>query len=839
MAYLHVFCLLVYNHTCMDDTVPVYRNPRWQAFFVVLLVALIYAWTMGRQQGSASDAVFFNERYAYLAMGQMSGLCVAELDRAALDLAETTWLLYFECYDTPGSARRLYLDGQYLYVADGGAGLQVFDAADPYDLHHVAALSFNADIQDVLVFGGYAYLAAGKNGLVVLDVTDPFNPNLIGQVDTPGIAQGLAIDQFYLDGLSAGTATDFASPIDFVYVADGPKGVQVVDLGNPREPAVVGSYDTPGIAYDLFVNYGFAYVADGNSGLRVIDVYDLGNLTQVGVYDPRGDVFDVWLDDGLAYLALDGGVHVLAVDEQNPANLELWGSVRNAGVGQSVVVYNNLALISSGVQGFQLLNVSDLANLRPLATLETPGEATLLDVLGILPRLLGLLPGRISDKSMTTLESMILDGCLCTVGMLLGLAFFAQFVLPVRRLGERLNAVDRLIRYWLGRHGPAIFIEDGQVRQSQKDRLARGPGVAVLDTASGAVFRNAHAFTRPHGPGVVFTSRGEFLAGQVDLHRQVKYIGPRDNEDVFAPRQERESEEEYRARQERRNITSALTRDGVEVVPNVLTVFKIDADQGESGTQFGYRDHSVWRAIAHEGIRPEASELQERRVAWDWLPVYMAVDLWREYLRKYTLNELFGFPSSDPDAPSDGQPKLPLVIRMVGRRLTQAHVDRYDEKGRPVYKKDAAGNPTKEIEQIASHEFTQLQQRGIRVFAANIRNLRFPEPVERRLVEQWGATWLDRAMDELRDAERMQSEKRIEGEREANLNFVLGAVQFLSERLQTTSSDQLSLSETIELLVRGTLDTCLRDADLRGQLGNEKSGLSELIGWIQRNNGKT
>jgi hypothetical protein len=58
----------------------------------------------------------------------------------------------------------------------------------------------------------------------------------------------------------------------YLYAADGPNGLRIVDVSNPAVPIEVGSYDTPGYARDVTVLNGYAYVADGQSGLRIINV---------------------------------------------------------------------------------------------------------------------------------------------------------------------------------------------------------------------------------------------------------------------------------------------------------------------------------------------------------------------------------------------------------------------------------------------------------------------------------------------------------------------------------------------------------------------------------------
>lgn len=55
-------------------------------------------------------------------------------------------------------------------------------------------------------------------------------------------------------------------------MADGRDGgLQIIDVSDPGNPKKLGSYSTPGYAWDVYVQGNVAYVADG-SGLQIIDV---------------------------------------------------------------------------------------------------------------------------------------------------------------------------------------------------------------------------------------------------------------------------------------------------------------------------------------------------------------------------------------------------------------------------------------------------------------------------------------------------------------------------------------------------------------------------------------
>jgi len=236
---------------------------------------------------------------------------------------------------------------------------------------------------------------------------------------------------------------------------------------------------------------------------------------------------------------------------------------------------------------------------------------------------------------------------ICIVPLLVfWMAFFSQFILPVGTLTDRLMIFGRLITYLLGGHGPAIFFRDGEPVQSEGEERKKGPGVLWLDSASGVVTRTDTAFKNTFGPGVHFTESGERIAGNVDLHTQVHGIGPRENENPFEKKSDQLSEEEKAAIQGRRTETSALTRDGIEVIPNINVIFKIDADPVTDpnlpGSRFGFDAESVRLAITGEAINPNLPRDSHRyHVPWNQLPALLAADIWRDLVSQFTLNDLF------------------------------------------------------------------------------------------------------------------------------------------------------------------------------------------------------
>jgi len=415
------------------------------------------------------------------------------------------------------------------------------------------------------------------------------------------------------------------------------------------------------------------------------------------------------------------------------------------------------------------------------------------------------------------------DFVLFILGLIIWPFFFAQFILPVNAPGQRLQAYFHLLRYLFGRHGPALRIADGRIIQGQGESQRRGPGVLVLDAASAAVLRTDVAYTRSVGPGLHFLNYDlkrkatEYVAGAISLQAQNRVIGPADREDPFAARQRNEKEEEFKARQERRWETSSLTRDGIEVTPNINVTFRLEAQPGEGGCGFGYNSVSVWRAITGEGVDPNlAVDDARRQVSWEWLPARLAADVWREYLRMFTLEELF-------QETRGGKTARDLILDMTRQRLTQAKVTELNEFGQPTGR------------QVTSPEFTLLLRRGLRVNSVSIHRLRLPTAVDEQLTHRWESSWLERARQESELLETQRSYTKETGQRRALLDFAMASSQYAAPGKETLiqpvapPGDQL-----LKALVEGTLALCVRDPLLHQRISAEKTGLVDLLGWIQK-----
>ena len=507
----------------------------------------------------------------------------------------------------------------------------------------------------------------------------------------------------------------------------------------------------------------------------------------------------------------------------------------------------------------------------------------------------------------------ILGDAILFIGlMVVWLAFFAQFILPIFRFRERQKIFDRLVSYIMGSRGPAIFIRDGIPLARKGEKELHGPGVLWLDSASAAQLRTVTKFTRALGPGIHFTSGGETIAGTVDLHLQAQGAGPQGKDKPFEPQPEGMSDDEYDAIQKRRGETSALTRDGIEVVPTINVIFKIDADpvEGEGpGSHFAdvkpitdkngkviEEANPVFKAIVGEGVNPNLldKEPEKQRVAWNRIPAILAADLWREYLSKFTLNELF---QATQDIPPEGPPPLQPTLDETTKlfeavkasppqnawqdhlaemlhevnRILRGWAEKL-EIGTPLEPTPPAppkapppfvpGQPrrgtalevigammrarmTQEIvdelddhgdrivpkHEILSSEYAWLKRRGLRVIAVSVSNLRFTKAVEDQLVRQWETSWLDNARTERHAIDAMRGIAEMQGREMALRDYI----RALGTRQPGAEPPQglAAQVETIRTLITRMHTLVVRNTRLHRRLSNEMTEMDDLLKWLE------
>jgi len=209
---------------------------------------------------------------------------------------------------TPGTAQDVSVHGNTLYVADGNAGLRVYDITQPANPVErgslVLSYTGDRDAREVAVVGTVAYVGLGSVGcLFVVDVSNPASPVNLGRPYSSNCAVNEIIpggNVLYVaaDGeLLIWDITQPSSPLfknrwsngyalralavkdTLLMAGSGNDTLLFLDVHDPSFPFQISSVTLPAGAMldwpvDLAVRGSVLFVAGRMQGLRVVDIAD-------------------------------------------------------------------------------------------------------------------------------------------------------------------------------------------------------------------------------------------------------------------------------------------------------------------------------------------------------------------------------------------------------------------------------------------------------------------------------------------------------------------------------------------------------------------------------------
>jgi hypothetical protein len=135
----------------------------------------------------------------------------------------------------------------------------------------------------------------------------------------------------------------------------------VIDISDPSNPVLAGTFVTPDQVYDVEVAGDHAYVAADDSGLLILDVTDPANPVQVGTYPVPAGTGAVTVAGDLGFVAEGsaGRLHVIDIsDVTNPVLL----SNTLVGFISEMVAAGDLLAVAGATSGLSIVDVRDPTN---------------------------------------------------------------------------------------------------------------------------------------------------------------------------------------------------------------------------------------------------------------------------------------------------------------------------------------------------------------------------------------------------------------------------------------------------------------------------------------------
>ena len=214
-------------------------------------------------------------------------------------------------------------------------------------LRYVGSYETGSNAYGVAISGDYAYVVDVDEGLIILNIEDPTNPTLAGSYGGSG----------FLDITLSG---------NYAYVATN-EGLVILNITDPSNPEFVGDYDVSGGAYGVAISGNYAYVASEYEGLVILDIEDPSNPEFVGNYYNDVGTHTVTISGNHAFVGeIEHGLVI--VDIEDPANPTYVGRY---------FIWQPLNLAISGDYAYV---VDDDTNILFMINIQDPANLTLSNV---------------------------------------------------------------------------------------------------------------------------------------------------------------------------------------------------------------------------------------------------------------------------------------------------------------------------------------------------------------------------------------------------------------------------------------------------------------------------
>ncbi len=310
-----------------------------------------------------------------------------------------------------GQASGLAINGNKVFLANGGAGLQIIDVSDPGNPMWLSTYYFAAGGWPfgVVINGDIAFIAAGIEGIQIINVSNLGTPSFLSSypVDNSGEAIHVTLNgsiAFVADSISlqiidvsnmsnprllssyAVSAQEVAVSNDKVFVAARYAGLQVFDASNLSNPSLLSTIypvGTNGVTYGVTINGSVAFVADGYAGLQILNISDESNPDLLSTFlVETGQVSGVVISGCTAFV-LDDLAGLQIVDVSNLNYPRLLSTYRVAtGSAQGVAISGNLVFLADSAVNLQILDITKggdgaatMARLRQAALADEEGAA--------------------------------------------------------------------------------------------------------------------------------------------------------------------------------------------------------------------------------------------------------------------------------------------------------------------------------------------------------------------------------------------------------------------------------------------------------------------------------
>jgi len=262
-----------------------------------------------------------------------------------------------------GTRNDVTVDENYVYLSDWNRGLVIYEQSTPGNLVELANYSVPGSLRDFLFIEDTAYLVC-QSEIQIVDILDKTNPRFLGSYQTTGSPQNIQVigDRMYMCDLYGFFILDISDPANIIL-----KGAEwLASEGNP---------------YDMYIEGSYAFIANGWKGLKVVDISDETDPDLLTVWpgDNSKSYISVHAQTGLLYF-LDSGRGLDILDLTDPVNPVQISKIQFEDLTiADFVMQGNLLYLAAGEDGVFVWDVKNAETPVLMAWSDTPGDALGID----------------------------------------------------------------------------------------------------------------------------------------------------------------------------------------------------------------------------------------------------------------------------------------------------------------------------------------------------------------------------------------------------------------------------------------------------------------------------
>ncbi len=195
------------------------------------------------------------------------------------------------------------IHGNYAFVANIFRGLQVVDIRNPE-----APVLVNSDesqgrhLVDIVIRDNFAFVLSDEEGLAVFNIENPETPAPVAAYALPERGEAIAL---------ASNGRD-------ILLTDEKNILYIFSTADPAAPALIATYPTPVSGLEIAVMDNLAFIAEQTRGLEIIDLSNPRTPQQKSRYDFSGILDNIFLTETCAYLGDCDGIKVIDISSSKP-----------------------------------------------------------------------------------------------------------------------------------------------------------------------------------------------------------------------------------------------------------------------------------------------------------------------------------------------------------------------------------------------------------------------------------------------------------------------------------------------------------------------------------------